>query len=123
MTTPFCENLSEVNEVPIIEDDDDDNESGSVGKEVTVPPDCVEVEEVVVISCGGRGCADGLLVPMTTPAGTYVLEVFDNVDVQCLHMEDQKPETISALPLDVASLCRLVPSAGSSLLKYKITVE
>lgn len=126
MTTSFCENFSESNEVPISEavgEEEDDNENSSVEKEVTVPPDCVEVEEVVIISCGGRGCADGLLVPVTTPAGIYVLEVFDNVDEQCLYRVDQAPESASSLPFDVAPLCRLVPYIGSSLLKYKIAVE
>ena len=108
------------------EDDEDEDETPT-----PLPSDCTELQEVEIITCGGRGCVDGLLIPASTPHGTYVLEVLDNVDPQCVRTsttcgvtdtDTTGPESMTLRPEDLAGLCQLVPPAGSSLMSFKVTV-
>jgi hypothetical protein len=120
--------------------EDDPDPSLPPGAPPPVPPDCCELQEVQVVACGGRGSVDGLLVPAGTPPGTYVLEVLDGVDPQCVRSvtaaeeeeeaggrggggpESSAPPPEQLLPGDLADLCRLVPPAGSSLTSFKLIV-
>lgn len=113
---------------------------------VQVPKNCSVIQEVEIVVCGGRGCVDGLVIPSDTPAGTYVLEILDNVDIQCLSTEAVPPRgsgdasasndpaselevagsvascLTQLLPAELVPLCALAPPAGSSLASFKISV-
>lgn len=108
--------------------DDQDDDAEAKVESSPVPADCTVIEEVEFVTCGGRGSVDGLLIPTDTKSGTYVLEVLDNVDELCLRKSTTTgPESESVEsklnPVDLAPLCKLVPSAGSSLMSFKLVVE
>jgi hypothetical protein len=107
---------------------DQDDDAEAKVESSPVPADCTVIEEVEFVTCGGRGSVDGLLIPADTKSGTYVLEVLDNVDELCLRKSTTTgPESESVEsklnPVDLAPLCKLVPSAGSSLMSFKLVVE
>lgn len=49
----------------------------------TVPSDCLETISATVMCRGGYAVCEGLMVPLSTPEGTYVLEISDDVDPAC----------------------------------------
>lgn len=90
-----------------------------------VPADCIETMVVTALCRGGYAVLDGLVVPMSTPEGTYVLEISDDVDAACRAPSngnlnscvdrpsaDQEPLGQAEEPMppqSISSMCEMAP--------------
>lgn len=73
----------------------------------TIPEDCTEHTSVSLVCRGGYGLLEGLVVPLGTAEGTYVLEVRDDVTSSCLVSSNRSSGTFCA-PDGVEGMCAMV---------------
>jgi hypothetical protein len=72
----------------------------------TIPQDCTAHTSVSVLCRGGYGVLEGLVVPLGTPEGTYVLEVRDDVNSSIL--SSNKSPCSARAPEGVEGMCAMV---------------